>query len=48
MSLEMDNVVQQIWYRAIHRNIWLTATHVLGKKNIKADKESRKQQERTE
>ena len=47
-SLEMDNVVQQIWYWAIHRNIWLTATHVPGKENVEADKESRKQEQRTE
>ena len=25
-SLEMDKVMQQSWYWAIHRNIWLTAT----------------------
>ena len=47
-SLEMDQVVQQSWYRAIHRNIWLTATHVSRKKNVEADKESRKQEQRTE
>ena len=47
-SLEMDNLVQRIWYWAIHRNIWLTTTHVPGKENVKADKESRKQEQRTE
>ena len=44
----MDKVVQQSWYQAIHRNIWLTATHVSRKKNVEADKESRKQEQRTE
>ena len=47
-SLEMDNIMQQICYWAIHRNIWLTATHIPGKENIEADKESRKQEQRTE
>ena len=44
----MDKVMQQSWYWAIHRNIWLTTTHVSRKKNVEADKESRKQEQRTE
>ena len=41
-------VVQQIWYWAIHGNIWLATTHAPGKKNVETDKESRKQEQRTE
>lgn len=46
--LEMDEVVQQTWYWVIHRNIRLPVTHVPGKENSEADKESRKQEQRTE
>ena len=46
--LEMDEVVQQTWYWVIHRNIRLPVTHDPGKENSEADKESRKQEQRTE
>ena len=40
-SLECNKMVRKIWTWAYERNIWLTAAHIPGKINCKADFESR-------
>ncbi len=43
-SRKCNEVVQKIWNFAISKNLWLSATHLPGKLNIEADKESRKKE----
>ena len=47
-SLEMDGEAQLIWEFISTQNNWLTATHIPGVFNEDADRESRKQEVRTE
>ena len=47
-SKPCDDMAKQIWAWAIHKNIWLSATHIPGILNVQADEESRKQETFTE
>ena len=47
-SIRLDNIITSIWEWALARNIWLSSTHIPGKFNEEADKESRKFEIRTE
>ena len=47
-SIEMDNEVHLIWEFISTQNNWLTATHIPGVFNEDADRESRKEELRTE
>ena len=47
-SIEMDNEVHLIWEFISTQNNWLTATHIPGIFNEDADRESRKEELRTE
>ena len=47
-SIEMDSIVHEIWAWAKSRDNWLTATHIPGKLNVDADRESRETETRTE
>ena len=47
-SIEMDNKVHLIWEFISTQNNWLTATQIPGIFNVDADRESRKQELRTE
>ena len=40
-SMECNSVAKAIWLFCIERNIWISAAHITGKKNIDADRESR-------
>ena len=47
-SIEMDNEVHLIWEFISTQNNWLTATHIPGVFNEDANRESRKQELKTE
>ena len=47
-SWGLDHIITEVWQWALHREIWLTATHIPGVLNIEADEESRKSESRTE
>lgn len=39
--MECNSVANAIWLFCVERNIWISAAHIPGKKNIDADRESR-------
>ena len=41
-SIPCDKLVKAIWQYAISRHLWVTATHLPGRFNEKADTESRR------
>ena len=43
-----NQIVYDIWDWWVNKNSWLTATHIAGVENTKADKESRLFNDRTE
>lgn len=47
-SIECDEIAKLIWEWGIAHNVWLSAAHVPGVLNVKADEESRKQEIFTE
>ena len=47
-SKACNSVAKKIWKFAVARNIWLSASHIPGKKNDEADEESRKMEVFTE
>ena len=47
-SLPCNEMATMIWDWCLNHNIWLSATHIPGSKNIQADKESRVLKESTE
>ena len=47
-SKEINHVVRQIWEYCISHSIWITVSHIPGKENTIADRESRKQRRETE
>ncbi len=47
-SSTCNSLIQEIWRFASNRNIWLSASHILGKLNKDADEKSRKFAEFTE
>ena len=47
-SLPCNDLAKEIWEWCANRNITLSATHLPGKQNVIADKESRKFNDRTE
>ena len=40
-SRECNTIAKDIWQWCIDKQIWLTATHIPGTKNVEADRESR-------
>ena len=40
-SRECHTIARNIWLWCIDKQIWLTAAHIPGKKNVEADRESR-------
>ena len=40
-SLKCNDLAREIWLWAIERDIWLTISHLPGKENVRADKNSR-------
>ena len=47
-SKEINSIVRQIWEWCISHSIWITVSHIPGKENTIADRESRKQRRETE
>ena len=47
-SLNCNDMAVQIWECCSLRNIWISASHIPGSKNVEADKESRKSNDSTE
>ena len=47
-SKEINSMVRQIWEWCISHSIWITVSHIPGKENTIADRESRKQRRETE
>ena len=47
-SKEINSLVRQIWEWCISHSIWITVSHIPGKENTIADRESRKQRRETE
>ena len=47
-SIMCDSLVRDIWAFAISQNVWISASHILGKQNAEADKESREHELQTE
>jgi len=47
-SIEMDKIVHEIWDWALSKNNWISSTHIPGKLNVEADRESRETETRTE
>ena len=47
-SLNCNDMAVQIWEWCSLRNIWISASHIPGSKNVEADKESRKINDSTE
>ena len=47
-SVLLNNIARDIWFWCMERNIWLTATHIAGIKNVVADTASRQFNDNTE
>ena len=47
-SIICDSLVRDIWAFAISQNLWISASHIPGKQNAEADKESREHELQTE
>ena len=47
-SWDLDEAVTNIWDWALHKENWITASHIPGVLNVEADLESRKAESRTE
>ena len=44
----LNNIARDIWFWFMERNIWLTASHIVGIKNVVADTASRQFDDNTE
>ena len=47
-SKEINSIARQIWEWCISHSIWITVSHIPGKENTIADRDSRKQTRETE
>ena len=47
-SVLLNNIARDIWFWCMQRNLWLTAIHIVGIKNLVADTASRQFNDNTE